>query len=104
MADQPAPLTFDVYVTPSVRTVSDDLPPGAKGRWWSPISATLITGQQDAVLVDALMTVGQARDLGDWVAAHRTTCPQRSSWSAMSWPCRGGNGFCNQRPAPSWGG
>jgi glyoxylase-like metal-dependent hydrolase (beta-lactamase superfamily II) len=51
-------------------TVSDDLPPGAQQRLWSPISATLIAGQQDAVLVDALMTAGQARDLADWVAAH----------------------------------
>jgi glyoxylase-like metal-dependent hydrolase (beta-lactamase superfamily II) len=65
-----APLTFDVYVAPSVPTVSDDLPPGAKQRLWSPISATLVIGRQDAVLVDALMTVGQARDLADWVAAH----------------------------------
>ncbi|MCW3067108.1 MAG: Glyoxylase-like metal-dependent hydrolase [Solirubrobacterales bacterium] len=70
MAARPAPLTFDVYVAPSVPTVSDDLPPGAEQRWWSPISATLIAGQRDAVLVDALMTVGQARDLADWVAAH----------------------------------
>jgi glyoxylase-like metal-dependent hydrolase (beta-lactamase superfamily II) len=70
MADQPARLTFGVYVAPSMPTVSDDVPPGAKERWWSPISATLIAGQQDAVLVDALMTVGQARDLADWVAAH----------------------------------
>jgi glyoxylase-like metal-dependent hydrolase (beta-lactamase superfamily II) len=70
MTDEPAPLTFDVYVAPAVPTVSDDPPPGAKQRWWSPISATLITGQQDAVLVDALMTVSQARDLADWVAAH----------------------------------
>jgi glyoxylase-like metal-dependent hydrolase (beta-lactamase superfamily II) len=71
MTDKPAPLTFDVFVAPAVPTVSDDLPPGATERWWSPISATLISGQQDAVLVDALLTVGQARDLADWVAAHR---------------------------------
>jgi glyoxylase-like metal-dependent hydrolase (beta-lactamase superfamily II) len=70
MTDQLAPLTFDVYVAPSLPTVSDDLPPGAKERLWSPISATLISGQHDAVLVDALMTVDQARDLADWVAAH----------------------------------
>jgi glyoxylase-like metal-dependent hydrolase (beta-lactamase superfamily II) len=36
---------------------------------WSPISATLICGERDAVLVDALLTTGQARDLADWVAA-----------------------------------
>jgi glyoxylase-like metal-dependent hydrolase (beta-lactamase superfamily II) len=70
MTEQPAGLTFDVYVAPSIPTVNDDLPPGADERLWSPISATLITGQHDAVLVDALLTVAQARDLADWVAAH----------------------------------
>jgi glyoxylase-like metal-dependent hydrolase (beta-lactamase superfamily II) len=70
MADQHAPVTFDVYVAPSLPTASNDVPPGAKQRWWSPTSATLISGQRDAVLVDALMTIGQARDLVDWVAAH----------------------------------
>jgi glyoxylase-like metal-dependent hydrolase (beta-lactamase superfamily II) len=70
MADRPAQLTFDVYVAPSIPTLSHDLPPGAKQRWWSPISATLIAGPRDAVLVDALLTVSQASDLADWVAAH----------------------------------
>jgi hypothetical protein len=32
---------------------------------WSPISATLISGERDAVLVDALMTSQQAEALGD---------------------------------------
>jgi glyoxylase-like metal-dependent hydrolase (beta-lactamase superfamily II) len=32
-------------------------------------AATLISGERDAVLVDAL-TVAQARDLADWIAAH----------------------------------
>jgi glyoxylase-like metal-dependent hydrolase (beta-lactamase superfamily II) len=67
MTTTPTPLTFDVFVAPSLPTASDE---GAKQRWWSPISATLIAGQQDAVLVDALMTVGQARALADWVADH----------------------------------
>jgi glyoxylase-like metal-dependent hydrolase (beta-lactamase superfamily II) len=70
MTHQTAPLTFDVYVTPSIPTVSDDLPPGASQRLWSPISATLISGQNDAVLVDALLTIDQARDLAAWVASH----------------------------------
>jgi glyoxylase-like metal-dependent hydrolase (beta-lactamase superfamily II) len=68
MADQSLPLTFDVYVAPSVPTVSDDVPPGARERLWSPISATLVSGRRDAVLVDALLTISQARDLADWVA------------------------------------
>jgi glyoxylase-like metal-dependent hydrolase (beta-lactamase superfamily II) len=53
-----------------VPTVSDDVPPGGSERWWSPISATLISGQRDAVLVDALLTVNQARELAEWIAAH----------------------------------
>ncbi|KAF5999292.1 MBL fold metallo-hydrolase [Streptomyces sp. WAC00263] len=36
---------------------------------WSPITATLIAGERDAVLVDALMTAEQADRLADWVAA-----------------------------------
>ncbi len=57
MTDQPAPLTWDVYVTAPEPVVTDDLPPGAQQRLWSPIAATLISGERDAVLVD-------------WVAAH----------------------------------
>jgi glyoxylase-like metal-dependent hydrolase (beta-lactamase superfamily II) len=69
MANRATPLTWDVFVAPPVPTVNYDLPPGEQQRLWSPIAATLITGAQDAVLVDALMTVEQARALADWVAA-----------------------------------
>lgn len=72
MTDQPQPpgLTWDVYVTPPEPIVTNDLPPGAQQPLWNPTSATLISGEQDAVLVDALLTVGQADDLANWVAAH----------------------------------
>ncbi len=69
MTDQPARLSWDVYVAPPTPTVDDDLPPGASQTVWSPISATLISGDRDAVLVDPLLTTAQARDLADWVAA-----------------------------------
>ena len=69
MTDQPAPLSWDVYVTELEPTASDDPPPGANEWLWSPTSATLISGERDAVLVEALLT-HQARDLADWVAAH----------------------------------
>jgi glyoxylase-like metal-dependent hydrolase (beta-lactamase superfamily II) len=69
MADQPAPLTWDVYVTELEPTASDDPPPGANEWLWSPTSATLISGERDAVLVEALLT-HQAGDLADWIAAH----------------------------------
>ncbi|PKV99997.1 glyoxylase-like metal-dependent hydrolase (beta-lactamase superfamily II) [Amycolatopsis echigonensis] len=62
-------LRYDVHVAPSIPTAIPDLPPDLDRRWWSPITSTLISGESDAVLVDALMTVEQARRLGDWVAA-----------------------------------
>ncbi|MDJ0418590.1 MBL fold metallo-hydrolase [Rhodococcus opacus] len=62
-------LSYDVHVAPSIPTAIPDLPPGLDRRWWSPITSTLISGESDAVLVDPLMTVEQARHLADWVAA-----------------------------------
>ena len=62
-------LTWDVFVTPVQLEVGDDLPPGEQHRLWSPISATLIMGERDAVLVDPLMTVTQAEALARWVEA-----------------------------------
>ena len=64
-------LTFDTFVAPQVTVVTDDLPPGQSVRAWSPITATLIAGERDAVLVDPLMTVEQGRAVADWVAASR---------------------------------
>jgi glyoxylase-like metal-dependent hydrolase (beta-lactamase superfamily II) len=63
-------LTWDVFVTPGIPAVTNDLPPGAKQRLWSPMSATLISGERDAVLVDTFLTVDQARALADWVASN----------------------------------
>ncbi len=62
------PLNWDVFVTPSIPTVTSDLPPGTKQRMWSPISSTLISGKRDAFLVVAFLTVEQAGALVDWVA------------------------------------
>jgi glyoxylase-like metal-dependent hydrolase (beta-lactamase superfamily II) len=59
-----------VYVAPPEPLPGGDLAPREKERSWSPISSTLISGERDAVLVDALLTVGQANDLADWVAVH----------------------------------
>src|SRR5260370_14668167 len=70
MTSQATQVTWDVYVTDLTQTASDDAPPGATQFLWQPTSATLICGERDAVLVDALPTVSQARDLADWVAAH----------------------------------
>ncbi|MBF9132177.1 MBL fold metallo-hydrolase [Plantactinospora sp. S1510] len=69
-------LCYSLHVAPGKPAVSGDLAPGEKQRTWSPTTATLISGNREAVLVDALMTVAEARKLTDWIAAtgkHLTT-------------------------------
>jgi hypothetical protein len=56
-------LSFDTFVAPPIPVVTNDLPPGQSLRTWSPIAATLIAGERDAVLVDPLMTIDQGRGL-----------------------------------------
>ena len=67
--EQAGVLSFDTFVAPSVPIVTNDLPPGQSGRVWSPIAATLIRGERNAVLVDPLLTRQQGQALADWVAA-----------------------------------
>jgi glyoxylase-like metal-dependent hydrolase (beta-lactamase superfamily II) len=67
--DKLGPLSWDVFVAPAKPVVTDDLPPDGHKRTWSPTSATLISGERDAVLVDPLMTIDEARDLAAWVGA-----------------------------------
>jgi glyoxylase-like metal-dependent hydrolase (beta-lactamase superfamily II) len=71
MTDQSASLSWDVHVAPLEPTPGGDPGPGEEQVFWSPIAATLIWGERDAVLVDALLTVGQADELAEWIAAHR---------------------------------
>ena len=64
-----AELQYSVYVAPAKPVVSDDFPPGEDREMWSPTTSTLIHGERDAVLVDALMTKDESRVLADWVVA-----------------------------------
>jgi glyoxylase-like metal-dependent hydrolase (beta-lactamase superfamily II) len=68
--DRSTSLRWDVHVAPREPLRASDLAPGEPARVWSPISATLISGERDAVLVDALLTVGQAHNLVEWIDAH----------------------------------
>jgi glyoxylase-like metal-dependent hydrolase (beta-lactamase superfamily II) len=61
-------LQWEVFVAKR-QGLTRDLPPGKEQWMWVPTSATLIYGQKDAVLVDALLTVGQVSALVEWVAA-----------------------------------
>jgi glyoxylase-like metal-dependent hydrolase (beta-lactamase superfamily II) len=62
------PLKWDVLVTKRQGLVRE-LPPGTEQWMWVPTSATLIYGERDAVLVDAFLTLDQARSLVEWIAA-----------------------------------
>src|SRR6185503_16132387 len=62
-------LNWDVFMTPGIPIVTSDMPPGVKEVYFQAMASTLIHGLQDAVLVDAFMTVKQANELADWVAA-----------------------------------
>jgi glyoxylase-like metal-dependent hydrolase (beta-lactamase superfamily II) len=67
-ANASAALTIEVYTTPG-RPIVSASEPGGPGDLptWSPSSATLIYGDHDAVLVDALATYDQADALADWI-------------------------------------
>jgi glyoxylase-like metal-dependent hydrolase (beta-lactamase superfamily II) len=64
-------LAYQVYVAPIIAMAGNDAPPGQSRSTWSPISATLISGRHDAVLVDPLMTVEQGMAVADWVSTTR---------------------------------
>jgi glyoxylase-like metal-dependent hydrolase (beta-lactamase superfamily II) len=67
MTDRSTSLTWDVFVAPPEPLSGSEPAPGQVASSWSPISATLISGERDAVLVDALLTAGQAHDLVEWI-------------------------------------
>jgi len=53
----PTDLTIEVYTTPGRKFASSAKPQGPGDEaTWSPTSATLIYGEENAVLVDALAT------------------------------------------------
>lgn len=56
-------LKWEVRVTKR-QGLNRDLPPGKEQWMWVPTSATLIYGKRDAVLVDAFLTIDQARRSG----------------------------------------
>jgi glyoxylase-like metal-dependent hydrolase (beta-lactamase superfamily II) len=61
-------LQWEVFVSPQIPAVTNDLAPGTSEMRWSPISSTLISGKRDAVLVDTAITVEQNQKLAEWIA------------------------------------
>jgi glyoxylase-like metal-dependent hydrolase (beta-lactamase superfamily II) len=64
------PLNVNVFTAPGKAMVGERPRPFGEALGFDPITSTLIFGEHDAVLVDAMLTVAEAEALADWVALH----------------------------------
>jgi glyoxylase-like metal-dependent hydrolase (beta-lactamase superfamily II) len=63
----PTQLSYDVFVSDGPAGAGDERMPDGAPLTWSPLSSTLISGAQDAILVDPPFTRTQIQSVGDWV-------------------------------------
>jgi hypothetical protein len=63
-------LSLNVFTAPGKTMVGERPKPFGEALGFDPITSTLIFGEYDAVLVDAMLTVAEAEALADWVALH----------------------------------
>jgi glyoxylase-like metal-dependent hydrolase (beta-lactamase superfamily II) len=66
----PSTLSVNVFTAPGKAMVGERPKPFGEPLGFDPITSTLIFGEHDAVLVDAMGTVAEAEALADWVALH----------------------------------
>jgi glyoxylase-like metal-dependent hydrolase (beta-lactamase superfamily II) len=64
------PLSVNVFTAPEKPVVGERPRPFGPPMSWDPITATLVYGEHDAVLVDTLTTVAEATALANWIALH----------------------------------
>src|SRR5580692_360146 len=70
MAPTSNTLGVNVFTVPGKTMVGERPKPFGEALGFDPITSTLIYGEYDAVLVDAMGTVAEAEALADWVALH----------------------------------
>ena len=63
-------LGVNVFTAPGKVMVGERPKPFGEALGFDPMTSTLIFGEYDAVLVDAMTTVAEAEALADWVALH----------------------------------
>lgn len=63
-------LSVNVFTAPGKTMVGERPKPFGEALGFDPITSTLIFGDYDAVLVDAMTTVAEAEALANWVALH----------------------------------
>jgi len=63
-------LGVNVFTAPGKAMVGERPKPLGEAFGFDPMTSTLIFGEYDAVLVDAMTTVAEAEALADWIALH----------------------------------
>ena len=63
-------LGVNVFTAPGKAMVGERPKPFGEPFGFDPITSTLIFGEHDAVLVDAMTTVAEAEGVADWIALH----------------------------------
>ena len=63
-------LGVNVFTAPGKAMVGERPKPFGEPLGFDPITSTLIFGEHDAVLVDAMTTVAEAEALAEWIALH----------------------------------
>ena len=63
-------LSVNIFTAPGKAMVGERPRPFGEPLGFDPITSTLIFGEHDAVLVDAMGTMAEAEALADWVALH----------------------------------
>ena len=66
----PNTLSVNVFTAPGKTMVGERPKPFGEALAFDPITSTLIFGEYDAVLVDAMGTVAEAEALAAWIALH----------------------------------
>ncbi|MGW7427521.1 MBL fold metallo-hydrolase [Streptomyces sp. NPDC054813] len=66
-SSSPAPLAYEVLVQEGTPRAGGEQLPNGQGLVSSPLSSTLIFGEEDAVLVDPPLTIEQTERVGDWI-------------------------------------
>lgn len=68
--DMSSVLNFNVFTSPGKEMVGERPRPFGPPQAFDPMTSTLIFGENDAVLVEALTTTAEAEALANWVALH----------------------------------
>jgi glyoxylase-like metal-dependent hydrolase (beta-lactamase superfamily II) len=63
-------LSVNVFTAPGKVMAGERTKPFGEALGFDPITSTLIFGDYDAVLVDAMTTIAEAEALADWIALH----------------------------------